>query len=168
MSWREQRAAGWVFVLSLAVGACQTSYPYLILNDECRCEEYHYNDPAGVSITIKARYKVGDAISSRIEITIENRSSDSLDLRQAFIKGTSRNVRYAANNRFLPLPHVVILPGKDYDLALEGQDVDRADDPWLKIAGEQVTIEIRKMYLSGKELQPAVFRLVPKNPKLGA
>jgi hypothetical protein len=156
-------------ILLMLLNACQTSYPYLVLNDNCRCEQFTHKDAvSGIAVEIKARYRVKDAIISHIEITITNPTADTLDLRQGFIKGTSRNVKYAANDRFLPLAHVVILPSREYSFSLEGEDTDASGDPWLKIAGEQITIEIRKMFLGGKEVRPVVFTLVPHNPKLGA
>ncbi|HWP82996.1 MAG TPA: hypothetical protein VNN76_10120 [Bacteroidota bacterium] len=156
-----------VCVLSvLAISSCVQSYPYLVLNDECRCENYHYRDPRlGIEIHLAASYRVKDVVTSTIEITFVNDSGDTLTLKQGFIKATSLNVRYANNDMFQPLPFVDVQPGKRFVMTIEGRDTDQSSDPWLKIAGERVTIELKRLRLGSRDIPPLLFRLMPVNPQ---
>ena len=159
-----------VFVSFLfGLSACTRSYPYLVTNDDCNCHEYIYRDDLRkIKITMRASYKVAERINSTIEMTFENESTDTLDLGQAYVKGTSENVRYQYNGKSLPLPFVRIEPGDSYFMTLSGADTEIVDDPWLKIAGERITVEIIRLVLGNKMLPPIVIKLVPVNPKFSS
>ena len=76
------------------LSACTSSYPYLVSTDDCNCERYTYKDGQGrFEIDITAQYEVTDRVVSTIEIVFRNKSRENLSLRQAYIKGTSKNVR---------------------------------------------------------------------------
>jgi hypothetical protein len=158
-------------VLSVVAAAlfssCTTSYPYLITTNNCNCERFVYRDERGrFEIEISASYEVRDRISSTIGIDFHNESGDSLSLRQAYLKGTSTNVGYQFNGQFLPMPYVLIPPKGTYSMTLQGSDTQAEENPWLKIAGERVVIEIKGMLLRDEPIPPIVVTLVPYNPRL--
>ncbi len=156
---------GWMFLAGVLLAGCSSSYPYVITNDNCYCERYLYRYPHGaISIEVEAKYAVNDRISSSISLTFHNASRDTLDLRQAFIKGTSRNVRYAANDRFLPLPFVLVPPGGSYSITLEGTEPEVHPNPWHRIAGEQVVLELKGLLLGGKLFDSIIITMIPRNP----
>jgi hypothetical protein len=95
-----------------------------------------------------------------------NRDRQALSLQQAFIKGTSSNIRYPFNDRFQPMPFVQIPPGSNYTMTLSGSDTQVSDNPWLKIAGEKVLLEIRGILLGEKKVLPIQLSLIPYNPKI--
>ena len=151
----------------MLLSSCTASYPYLITTDNCYCDRFVYHDDDGrFDIETSARYKVTDRITSTIDMVIRNRSSDTLSLRQAFLKGTSANVQYQFNDRFQPMPFAVIPPRGRYTLTILGSDTQPSEDPWLKIAGERIEIEMRGLWLGHEPLPPIQFTLVPSNPKL--
>jgi hypothetical protein len=152
-----------LFLLS----SCSSTYPYLVVTDECNCETFSFKDERGrFEIDVSARYVITDRINSSIEFVFRNLGSDSLSLRQAYLKGTSLNVHYPFNDRFQPMPFVAVPPGGNYTLTLQGSDTETADNPWLKIAGERIVVEMKGMLLGLKPLAPIVFTLKPYNPKL--
>jgi hypothetical protein len=147
--------------------SCTSTYPYLVTTDECNCERFIYNDARGrFEIELSASYVVTDRINSTIEFVFRNRSRDPLNLKQAYLKGTSVNVRYPFNDRFQPMPFVVVPPDGSYTMRLEGGDARGSEDPWLKIAGEKIVVEIKGILLGSKPLAPIVLTLKPFNPKL--
>lgn len=160
---------GWFAVPALFLAACSSTHPYLVTNENCFCEEYTYRDEqAKFSVDVKAVYEVGDQVTSIVELRFRNHAGDTLDLRQTFIRGTSKNVRYQFNDRFQPLPHVAVPPGRSYTMVMQGSDTEVVAEPWHKIAGEQVTIELRGMLVGGKPVNPVVLIMIPRNPKFGA
>jgi hypothetical protein len=64
------------------------------------------------------------------------------------------------------MPFVQIAPGRSYEMTFSGSDSQRSDDPWLKIAGEKVVLEIRGLLIGGKTVLPLRLTLVPHNPKI--
>jgi hypothetical protein len=167
------RSRLWLCCLSIALvfGSCTSTftaaYPYLITTDNCNCRRFTYRDERGrFEIDVSARYEVTDRISSTIELVFRNRSHLALSLQQAYIKGTSANIRYPFNDRFQPMPYEVVGPGERYTMTLAGNDPDASDDPWLKIAGERVVLEIRGLTLGDRPVQPVVLTLIPYNPRL--
>lgn len=148
------------------LASCTPSYPYLITSEGCNCETYVYRDEKRkIEIVVEATYEVSDRIVSTVELTLRNRSKDTLDMRQASIKGTSKNVRYQSNGRFQPMPYLAISPHKQYTMTFQGGDTHLGSDPWHKIAGEQVTLELKGLILGNKTLPSIVITLVPVNPK---
>jgi hypothetical protein len=146
---------------------CSRAYPYLIVTDNCQCERYrHESRGHGVAIEFWAEYSVNDRITSVVNILFRNQSRDTLSLKQAFIKGTSRNIRYQNNDRFVPLPFVEVPPGEEYPMTLSGSDVELVEEPWFKVAGERVRVELRGLLIGGKVIDPVVVELVPVNPKV--
>jgi hypothetical protein len=163
----------WLCWLSIALvcASCTSSftssYPYLVTTDNCNCRRFTYRDERGrFEIDVSARYEVRDRIASTIELAFRNKSHLTLSLQQAYIKGTSTNIHYPFNDRFQPMPYEKVRPGGRYTMTLAGNDPDASDDPWLKIAGERVVIEIRGLTLGDKPLKPVMLTLVPYNPKL--
>jgi hypothetical protein len=147
--------------------SCSSTYPYLVTTDECNCETFSFKDERGrFEIDVSARYVITDRINSTIEFVFQNQSRDSLSLRQAFLKGTSLNVRYPFNDRFQPMPFVAVPPGGTYTMTLQGSDTEATVNPWLKIAGERIVLEIKGMLLGLRPVAPIVLTLKPYNPKL--
>jgi hypothetical protein len=152
-----------LFLLS----SCSSTYPYLVTTDECNCERFSFKDERGrFEIDVSARYVITDRINSTIEFVFRNQSRDSLSLRQAYLKGTSLNVSYQFNNRFQPMPFVAVPPAGTYTMTLQGSDTETAENPWLKVAGERIVIEIKGMLLGFRPLAPIILTLKPYNPKL--
>jgi hypothetical protein len=159
----------WPFLLAapLVLISCTSSYPYLVLTDNCNCERYVHRDQAHkLEVEVSGTYRVSDRVFSTISISFSNRSPDTLSLRQAYLKGTSENVHYQFNGRFQPMPYVDVPPGASYTFKLEGADAEDVEEPWLRIAGERVTLEIRGLQLGDEILAPILVVLVPTNPKL--
>jgi len=155
--------------IALVASSCTSSYPYLVVTDNCNCERFTFRDERGrFEIDVSARYEVKERITSTIELVFHNKSRDTLSLRQASIKGTSTNIQYSSNGRFQPMPFVQIAPGSNYEMTFSGSDSQRSDDPWLKIAGERVVLEIRGLLLGGKTVAPLQLTLVPHNPKIAS
>lgn len=143
------------------------SYPYLVATNDCNCEHFIHRDERGrFELELSARYKVSDRVVSTIELEFRNLSREPMSLRQAYVKGTSVNVRYQFNGQFQPMPYVIIPPGGKYTMTLQGSDTRMTDNPWLNIAGERIVIEIRGMLLGNSVIPPIVVTLVPYNPKL--
>jgi hypothetical protein len=154
-------------VLPLVLTACSSSYPYRITSDDCNCERFIYRgEQRRFEIEVSARYVVTDRISSEIELIFRNHDRESMSLRQAYIKGTSANVRYQNNDRFQPLPYVIVPPQGAYSMTLRGSDVEASENPWLKIAGEKIVLELRGLLLGAEPMGPIIITLVPYNPKL--
>src|SRR4030042_712454 len=145
--------AGVLIVLAVAAtfAACTTSYPYLILNEDCRCTSYVYKDRSGkFEVEVSAEYSVNHRVTSTLQFIFRNSSSELMSMRQGHIKGTSLNVKYESNGRFQPLPFVTIRPGETYTFSLTGEDTESVDNGWLKIAGEKVVVEIRGVLIGSK------------------
>lgn len=53
-------------------------------------------------------------------------------------------------------------------MVMEGSDTEIVADPWHKIAGEQVTIELRGLMTGLRRVDPVVITLIPRNPKLSS
>jgi hypothetical protein len=159
----------WLLCIGIAfvASSCTSSYPYLIVTDNCNCERFTYREEGGrFEIDVSARYEVKERITSTIELVFRNKSRDTLSFRQASIKGTSANIQYLSNGRFQPMPFVQIVPGNNYEMTFSGSDTRLSGDPWLKIAGEKVVLEIRGLLLGGKTVMPIQLTLVPLNPKI--
>lgn len=156
-------------ILLILLAGCSSSYPYIFLTDNCRCQTYTYRDVANkIEIEFKAVYKVDEKVSTTVEIVFRNHSRDTLSLQQAFIKGTSRNIRYQYNDKARPLPYVTVPPQQTYSVTLEGTDTEVVEDPWRKIAGERTVIEIKGLMLGEKVLSPVKVDFIPLNPKLSS
>ena len=78
---------------------------------------------------------------------------------------SSKNINYQYNNKFLPLPDLVVPPGHSEDLDLDGKEVT-ASPTWKKIAGEQMTLTLKGMRLGDNMLGTQVVTFVPENPML--
>lgn len=161
----------WWFIvggMAILLSSCRSSYPYLVVTDNCNCERFTYRDQRGrFEIDVAARYEVKDRITSTIELAFRNKSRAALSLRQAYIKGTSANIQYSFNDRFQPMPYVLIPAGGHYSMTFVGADPQVTENPWLKVAGEKIVLEIRGLTLGGKTVLPIVLTLVPYNPKIG-
>lgn len=158
-----------VGILLLIFYGCSTTHPYLFLNENCRCEVYTYQDSKRrFVVKFEAEYRVEERIRTRVRIEFENRSRDTLSLEQAYVIGTSRNIRYQNNGRAVPLPFVRIPPRESYLMIFEGADTEEAENPWLKIAGERTTIEIRGLMVGKEEIPTVRVELAPINPKLSS
>jgi hypothetical protein len=160
--------SAWVGTAAMLVlSSCTSTYPYRITTDGCNCERYIYKDEArGFEVEFTATYQVTDRVESTIKIVFRNYGRDTLSLRQASIKGTSANVRYQFNDRFQPMPYVAIPPGQSYAVTLHGSDTEVVEEPWHKIAGERVTIEIGGVLFGQAVVNPILVTLIPLNPKL--
>jgi hypothetical protein len=100
-----------------------------------------------------------------IDILFMNRGKDTLLLYSGGVKVSSKNVNYQYNNRFVPLPFMVVAPGRSERVVLTGKDIGGQDD-WNKIAGERMTVTIRGIRLGETRLPEVSVEFIPENPKL--
>jgi hypothetical protein len=155
--------------IAFGITGCAQTYPYLIVTDDCNCTHYRYLDRSSkVEYVLSGDYAVNARVASTIRITLRNLSKDTLSLKQGHIRGSSRNIRYENNGRYVPLPFVDILPGEEFQITLAGTDTETVAEPWFKIAGERVRLEIKGLLLKGKILNPMVVEFIPVNPKLSS
>jgi hypothetical protein len=142
-------------------------YVYRISNENCNCEEYRIADTkSGILYLFHATYKMQTGILTSIEVEISNNTPDTLTFDRGAIKVSSRNVKYQYNNKFLPLPWDPVLPGNTETRKLTGKEVTEQND-WHKVAGEQLTVTIKGLYLGSQELKSQAVTFVPENPNLG-
>jgi hypothetical protein len=171
----ERMAAGMQrvkWLLFLLISGCMQYagyHPYLVTNDGCRCEHYQVHD-AGESIryTVSGVYEVDGGISTHITIKIQNMSADTLDFSLAYVRISSRNIPYRYNEKSLPVTVPPAAPGEVRTITLQGQAMQTGDeDPWLRIAGEELVLRLKGVRIGERELSEQVFLLVPVNPRLG-
>ena len=164
----------WQFlVLCVAIAGCASNsgmIPYSVTTRGCLCERFEVKDEdVPVRYEFSAWYRVDETITTRITVDISNNSRDTLDLSLAYIKVSSRNVPYTHNDRFIPVQLQQVLPGEKRILTLNGESIKRGDDdPWLKIAGEEVVVTLKGMRMRLRTLKSVIVTFVPKNPKLRA
>jgi hypothetical protein len=60
----------------------------------------------------------------------------------------------------------MIPPGSTFTFVFEGTDTEVVENPWLKIAGERVTLEMKGLMLGEKFLPTINVELMPVNPRL--
>jgi hypothetical protein len=156
---------------ALILGGCagsRSGYIYRATTDNCNCEEYQINDGKNkIHYRFRAHYKMDHGIVTTVEIEFINRSDDTLSLDPVVVRIASRNISYRYNNKFIPLPLLVILPGESENVILTGTDTSQQDD-WNKIAGEQLTITLQGLRLGESELSRREVVFVPENPRLAA
>lgn len=141
-------------------------YVYRASTDDCNCEEFRVNDERNrIEYRFTARYRMDNGVVTTIEVNFKNRSDDTLFLDPGVVKISSRNVSYHYNNKFIPLPLLIILPGASDNVIMTGTDVSHKDD-WNKIAGEQLTITLKGLKLGQNVLPTEAVVFVPENPKL--
>jgi len=144
----------------------ETTFGYLAQNENCRCEEYTAADKKfPVRYRFKATYRMESGFITRVRITFENGSRDTMFLNPGTVMVSSKNINYQYNNKFLPLPDLVVPPGHSEDLDLDGKEVT-ASPTWKKIAGEQMTLTLKGMRLGDNMLGTQVVTFVPENPML--
>src|SRR6185503_10522958 len=120
-----------------------STFGYLVQNDNCRCVEYSTSDrKLPVGYRFKATYRMEEGFITSISIRFENRGIDTLYLDPGSVMVASKNVDYQYNNKFIPLPDMVIPPGESQDLDLDGKEVTTAPS-WRKIAGETLTLTLK-------------------------
>ncbi len=142
------------------------SYSYRAINNDCNCLEYRVADrPAKVDYLFRARYTMEEGIVTHVEIELTNNNRDSLLLGRGYIKVTSNNVAYQYNDRFLPLPEMIIPPYQHDVVKLVGREVGGKED-WNKIAGEQLRVTIKGIHAGDRELASQTATFIPENPKL--
>ena len=143
-----------------------TTYGYLVNNNDCRCEEFNTADKKyPVGYRFKASYRMEEGFVTSIAVRFENRGADTLFLDPGAVMVASKNVDYQYNNRFIPLPDMVIPPGSSDELNLDGKEVTAAPS-WRRIAGEQLTVTLRGMRYGENILSQQKIVFIPRNPLL--
>ena len=146
--------------------ALRSTYSYRAITDDCRCEEFKLNDKQHkIDYRFRAHYKMDGGIVTTIEIEFINHSRDTLFFDLTVVKISSRNITYRYNDKFLPLPHSVILPSHADVVTMSGNDLTQQDD-WNKIAGEQLTVTLKGLRLGERVLSEQTVTFVPENPKM--
>jgi hypothetical protein len=105
-------------------------------------------------------------VVTTIKITFFNHSRDTLFLDPGVVKISSRNISYRYNNKFIPLPHLIIPPYDTDNVVMTGSDIDGEED-WNKIAGELLIVTLKSIRLGEKTLPQKSVVFVPVNPKIG-
>lgn len=153
----------------VAISGCsatRSTYSYRAVTDNCNCEEFKLRDKQSrIEYLFRARYRMEGGVITNIEINITNHSRDTLFFDLAAVKITSRNVSYRYNDKFVPLPHIVILPSRSDIVTLSGSDLTGKDD-WNKIAGEQLTLTLKGLRLREHLLSEQTVTFIPENPKM--
>ncbi|MBI4548680.1 MAG: hypothetical protein HY707_11910 [Ignavibacteriae bacterium] len=158
----------WVSYLMVMAGCSTTitTYPYLAITNNCNCEEYSTVDKEyNIEYRFRAHYRMDKGVFTGIKVEITNHSKDTLFLDGGAVKISSRNVSYQYNDKFLPLPALTILPRRSDVLEMAGKDPSETND-WHKIAGEQLTLTLKRLRLGEHEIKAQTVTFVPKNPKL--
>jgi len=158
----------WFILGFIAFSGCTHTYPYLVVNDQCMCELYVVHDPdASLVYTFNAEYHIDEGITTRISLTIDNQSTDTLRFSQGYVRVESRNIPYQMNKKSIAIILPDAPPGTARTLALDGrwENVDR-EDPWLRIAGEELAITIKGLVEESRKVRSQEFRSIPRNPHL--
>lgn len=156
------------FVCFLMSGCAlmHTTYPYHAITNDCNCEDFKLNDAKNnIEYHFRARYAMEEGIVTNVEIDFINRSNDTLFLDLASVKIFSRNVSYQYNNKFVPLPHLIILPSRSEVVKMTGSELTGKED-WNKIAGEQFKLTLKGIRLGDRLLPEQTVTFVPENPKI--
>jgi hypothetical protein len=104
-------------------------------------------------------------IITTIEINFVNHSRDTLFFDLAAVKISSKNITYRYNDKFVPLPHLIILPSRSDLVTMSGNDITQRDD-WNKIAGEQMAVTLKGLRLGEQILPEQTVTFIPENPKM--
>lgn len=143
------------------------AYDYRVSTAGCDCLEYTATDGGSlVEYRFQASYRMQSGVFTEIVFTIVNKSTDTLSFDRAAVKVSSRNIRYQYNNKFLPLPWEPIPPRSSGTRKLTGKEVTEKSN-WHKIAGEKLTVTIKGLQLSGRELKSQSVTFIPENPNIG-
>ncbi len=139
-------------------------YTYRAVTGECNCEEYRVTDERfQVEYRFRARYKMDNGIETEVEIDLKNNSRDTLFVDRAAAKVSSKNVQYTYNDKYLPLPILIIPPGDSNTLNLSGKE-KTGENNWFEIAGEQFSVTLRGLRNSTSDLPPQTVTFIPENP----
>jgi hypothetical protein len=164
-------------VLAFIIGGCSSSvvksptstdmYPYRAMNDDCSCERFTTVDPkVPVRYEFSAAYKVDKNITTEITVVVHNGTQDTLDMSSGAIRVSSRNVQYRYNHKFGPVTITAVPPNEERTLTLVGSgSAGGASDPWLPIAGEEMTLTLKGLRIRGRQLATQTIQFVPSNPK---
>jgi hypothetical protein len=143
------------------------TYDYLAVTENCNCAEFRAQVPGyDIGYVIRANYSIDTTLVTYIEITFSNNTNENLSLDPGVVKITSRNMSYAYNDKFLPLPQMTIRPRSSERFVLTGKDLHASKNEWNKIAGERMTIVMKGIRLGEKELPQQEISFVPDNPKV--
>ncbi len=149
-------------------GSQSLTYTYRAVTDDCQCEEYRTTDRQyHVEYRFRARYAMNHGVVTTIEVEFINQSEDTLFLDPGVVRISSRNVPYRYNDKFIPLPHLIIGPSQSENVVMTGTDISQKDD-WNKIAGEQLTVTLKGIRLGLISLPERSVTFIPENPKLKA
>lgn len=144
----------------------RSTFDYLVQNENCGCREYTTSDRKyPVRYRFEASYRMDAGFITSIKVTFDNRSADTLFLDPGSLMVASKNIEYQYNNKFIPLPDLVVPPGDAEEINLDGREVTSTPS-WRKIAGEQMTLTLKGMRLGEKVLGAQSVTFVPENPLL--
>lgn len=104
-------------------------------------------------------------VTTTISVYFINLSDDTLFLDPGVVKISSRNITYLYNDKFIPLPHLIIPPSRSDSVVMTGADMSQNDD-WNKIAGEQLVVTLKGIRLGLTPLPQQSVTFIPENPKL--
>ena len=92
-------------------GAAPSMYSYRVITEDCNCDEFRKADGKNnIEYVFRASYTMDHGISTTINVLLLNKSRDTLFLDGGTVRISSRNVSYQYNDRFVPLPHLIIPP----------------------------------------------------------
>ncbi len=147
-------------------GSQSLMYSYRAATENCQCEEFRTTDRQyNIEYRFRARYAMNHGVVTTIEVEFLNHSDDTLFLDPGVVRISSRNVQYRYNDKFIPLPHLIIPPSRSDNVVMTGSDISQKDD-WNKIAGEQLTVTLKGIRLGLTSLAEKSVTFIPENPKL--
>ena len=148
-------------------GAAPSMYSYRVITEDCNCDEFRKADGKNnIEYVFRASYTMDHGISTTINVLLLNKSRDTLFLDGDTVRISSRNVSYQYNDRFVPLPHLIIPPFSSDFVRMTGREVNSEED-WNKIAGEQLTLTLQGLRLGDVSIPPQQVTFIPDNPRLG-
>ena len=140
---------------------------YRVTTGGCQCELFMVRDPSQpVRYEFAAAYEIDEEFVTRIILTFHDEGKASLTFTDAYARVASRNIPYQYNNRFVPLATDSVLPRSSRTVTLVGRAVLKTPDPWLAVAGEELTVTIRGIKYGARTLAEQSVTFVPRNPKL--
>ncbi len=158
------------FIVTFLLASCTPSiYSYRIVNDNCNCFTYVFNDREHqILYEFSATYTLHDAMETTITLTVINNGREQLYFDHARVRVSSQNFPYRYNGKFIPFAPLVIPTRRSETVTLVGHAEIPKENEWHLIAGEQLTVTIKGIRWGEKEIPLDEIVFIPANPKLGS
>lgn len=149
----------------LCFGCSSGVYSYKVIDGGCDCETYIVRETSEeVEYSFRGTFTEGDGIVTSLDVRFTNKGKDTLFLDGGSVKISSRNITYQYNDKFLPLPPMIIPPGSTDHLLMDGTEVEVHAKGWERLAGERLSISLSGIRYGKKVLDDRTVTMVPENP----